>query len=351
VTGAAEVLPDWRRFLGRPSASGVIRAEIGDFRVEEQPLITPEGEGSHLWLEIEKRAANTNWVAGQLARCAGVRQRDVGFAGMKDRHGVTRQWFSIGMQEARDHDWPSWSIEGVNILQAGYHVRKLRRGVLSGNRFRIVVREFEGDWDELLERVDRAARRGVPNYFGPQRFGRGGHNVQRARDWLCRGARIRRNQRSIFLSAARSFLFNQLLSARVERGDWNRLLDGEMAALDGSRAVFACTLPDAELERRCAEFDIHPSGPLPGKGDGGVEREALALEVDILAGEKALVDGLAAAGAEAGRRSLRLRPAELQCEQDGDTLLLRFRLPPGAYATSLLRELVQLRDASGAPGP
>ncbi len=198
----------------------------------------------------------------------------------------------------------------------------------------------------MLARVERAAAEGLPNYFGPQRFGHGGRNVQRARDWLCGGGRVRRNQRSIYLSAARSFLFNEVLAARVERGDWNGLLDGEVAALDGSRAVFGCTLPDAELERRCAEFDIHPSGPLPGKGQPGTASEAKALEDAVLAGESDLVEGLARAGADAARRSLRFLPRGLECAAEGDTLEFSFELLPGVYATSLLRELVNVQDAT-----
>ena len=339
-------LPEWAWALGRPPAAGVIRSEPEDFQVEELPLIEPAGEGNHLWLEIRKRGANTNWVAGQLARAAGVKPREVGFAGMKDRHGVTSQWFSIGMQEAADDDWNSWTIEGVEFLQAQRHGRKLRRGTLAGNRFRIVVRQFEGDTDKLLERIEQVNLAGIPNYFGPQRFGHGGRNVQRARDWLSGGARIPRNKRSIYLSAARSYLFNQVLSARVERGDWDRLLDGDVAALDGSRSTFPCTLPDETLDRRCAEFDIHPTGPLPGRGDSGVAREAATLEQAVLENEMQLVESLARAGLDADRRSLRLKPGRLECELDDDSLLLAFDLPPGAYATSLLRELVNVRDAT-----
>jgi tRNA pseudouridine13 synthase len=344
-------LPEWAWSLGRPVASGTIRTEPKDFQVEELPLIEPDGAGNHLWLEVRKRGANTNWVAGQLARAAGVKRRDVGFAGMKDRHGVTSQWFSIGMQEAADDDWNSWAIEGVEIRQALRHGRKLRRGALAGNRFRIVVRQLAGDTDDLLGRIEQVNLAGVPNYFGPQRFGHGGRNVQRAREWLAGRGRIPRNMRSIYLSAARSFLFNRVLSARVERGDWNRLLDGEVALLDGSRSTFACTLPDGVLERRCAEFDIHPTGPLPGSGDGDVARKAAALEQTLLEDEMPLVESLAAAGVEAARRSLRLKPCRLECELDDDSLVLSFDLPPGGYATSLLRELVSVQDATISSTP
>ena len=346
MSSPASILPDWAWSIGRPEASGVIRSRPEDFRVSELPLVEPDGEGNHLWLEVEKTGANTNWVAGELARAAGVKQRDVGFAGMKDRHGVTSQWFSIGLQEAASSDWRSWSIEGVTFLQAHRHGRKLRRGTLAGNRFCIVVRQLEGDTEALLERIEKISLRGVPNYFGAQRFGHGGRNVERARHWLLNGGRIRRNQRGIYFSSARSLLFNNVLSARIEQGNWNRLLDGEAAQLNGRSAVFVCELPDEELERRCAEFEIHPTGPLPGRGDALSKGEAAALESAVLAREQALVKALAEAGVDAARRSLRVHPSGLECELDGDRLALEFSLPAGAYATSLLRELVSTRDGS-----
>ncbi|MEE4215991.1 MAG: tRNA pseudouridine(13) synthase TruD [Xanthomonadales bacterium] len=342
----ATALPNWAWLLGQAGASGVIRRSPEDFRVQELPLVQPEGEGNHLWLEIEKRGANTNWVADQLARSAGVKSRDVGFAGMKDRHGVTSQWFSVGLQEAASDDWMSWAIKDVTVLQAQRHGRKLRRGALAGNRFHIVVRELRGETGDLLERIEKVDLLGVPNYFGLQRFGHGGLNVQRARDWLERGGRIRRNQRGIYLSSARSYLFNQVLSARVDQGNWNHLLDGDLAMLDGSRSVFPCTLPDPVLLQRCAEFDIHPTGPLPGRGQAGTQREAATLETAVLEADGKLVEALAAAGVDAARRSLRLRPRRLECELDGDVLSLKFELPAGAYATSLLRELVTVSDGA-----
>ena len=346
MSPTSTVLPNWAWLLGQPGASGVIRSSPEDFRVQELPLVRPDGEGTHVWLEIEKRGANTNWVADQLARSAGVKSRDVGFAGMKDRHGVTSQWFSVGLQEAANSDWASWSIKDVSVLQAHRHGRKLRRGALVGNRFHIVVRKLQGETEDLLERIEKAGRLGVPNYFGLQRFGHGGLNVQRAREWLERGGRIRRNQRSIYLSSARSYLFNQLLSARVEQGNWNQLLDGDVAMLDGSRSVFPCTLPDAELVDRCDEFDIHPTGPLPGRGEAGTHREAAALEAAVLEADSKLVEALAGAGVDSARRSLRLRPLGMECELDDDVLSLKFELPAGAYATSLLRELVTVSDGT-----
>jgi len=343
-------VPDWRRTLGRPEASGRLRAEPDDFQVWELPLVEPDDSGSHLWLEVCKRNANTQWVAGQLAAAAGVPVRDVGFAGMKDRRAVTTQWFSIGTQTAANTEWAVWEIPGVSILQARRHRRKLQRGALRGNRFRIGVHDLRGELSGLEERIALVARYGVPNYFGPQRFGRGGANVARAVDWLERGGRIRRSERSIYLSAVRSFLFNSLLDERIRLGNWNRLLDGDVAMLDGTHSTFACCLPDPELERRCAGFDIHPTGPLPGRGGGRGGREAMgaaaAVEASVLGGFTDLVEALKRVGLDAARRSLRMVPAGLAWDGDATALVLEFALPPGAYATSVLRELVMTDEGT-----
>ncbi len=340
-------LPDWAYALGQPAATGAIRRDPEDFEVIELPAAEPEGTGTHLWLEIRKRNANTQWIAERLAAAAGVPVRDVGFAGMKDRRAVTTQWFSVALQEAADPDWRRWDLPDAEILRAALHPKKLRRGALKGNRFRLVIRELRGDVESLGRRLDEIGERGVPNYFGPQRFGRNGDNVVRAIDWLRGGRRPRRRQRTIYLSAVRSWLFNQVLSSRVDAGNWDRLVDGDVAMLDGSRSVFACRLPDPELDARCAAFDLHPTGPLPGRPRRPEpEREAAGIEAAALTGDSGLVDALAGQGVEAARRSLRLRPAGLEHCRDGDALVLSFSLPPGAYATSLLRELVSTGPAT-----
>lgn len=352
MSAAAWSLPDWPRHLGAPEVRARLRAEPEDFQVWELPLIEPEGDGPHLWLEVRKRGANTRWVAEQLARAAGAKPRDVGYAGMKDRHAVTTQWFSIGLQEAGNADWQSWQVLDVTILQAVRHRRKLQTGALRGNRFRIRLRDLEGPLEGLEARCRRLAGAGFPNYFGEQRFGRDGGNVVRGARWLERGGRISRGDRGIYLSALRSYLFNTVLAERVRRDNWNRLLDGDVAMLDGSRSTFPCRLPDPVLERRCAEFDIHPTGPLPGRGGGGAEREAQALERDALQAQQgpvagfaqSLLEGLDRVGASvnlsADRRSLRAVPAAMSWDFGEDGLTLDFSLPPGVYATSLLRELV-----------
>ncbi len=330
----------WPRLCGLPLASAVLRASPEDFEVEEISRITPEGEGAHWWLWVEKRGANTGWAADRLARAAGCRAADVGYAGMKDRHAVTRQWFSLPASGRETLEWSGWDIEGVRVLEAVRHPRKLQRGALAGNRFRLVLRSLEGDADEVEARLRRIAERGLPNYFGGQRFGRGGSNVRTGVQMLLDGRRLDRRMRGLCLSAVRSVLFNRVLAGRVEADNWDRLLPGDIAMLDGTHSVFACPEVGADLEARCAGFDLHPTGPLPGDGGMQPDGEAAALERAALDSCGALVESLARARVNAARRSLRVRPAGLEWSRDDGCLELGFELPAGAYATALVRELV-----------
>lgn len=339
-------LPEWPRSGSWPRPAAQIKTSPEDFQVMEVPRFLPEGQGSHLWLDVEKRGLNTEWVARQLATLAGVPARDVGFAGMKDRHAVTRQWFSIACQEARRTDWESWKIEGVRILSAHWHPRKLQRGTLKGNRFEIVLRNIEGDASALQDALGHVAETGVPNYFGPQRFGRLGANLERARSGLNGRRRLPRQKRSLYLSVARSFLFNQLLAERVQQGAWNRILPGDVVMLDGRQSAFVCASPDAELEARCTAGEVHPAGFLYGKGGMLSEGVAAGLEQRVLQQFPEWGDGLLAHGVKRAWRSLRLRPTGLLWDRQGDALSLRFELPPGAYATTLLEALVSIHDAS-----
>ena len=339
-------VPEWPRFLGVPPLRGKLREQPEDFRVEELPLIHPSGEGSHLWLHVEKRGANTDWIAQQLAKVAGISARDVGYAGMKDRHAVTRQWFSMPAPAKEEFPWQQWTIPDATILDASRHGKKLQRGVLKGNRFEIVLRELRGDREDLDRRLMIVRDRGLPNYFGAQRFGFGGGNVREAVRSLNAGRRLPRSRRSIYISALRSFLFNHVLAQRVRDGNWDQLIDGEVAMLDGTHSVFRCVLPDADLSRRCREFDLHPTGPLSGANGLLPEGAALSLENRVIAGFEQIVTTLRNAGAEADRRSLRVHPHELSWEWNEDAVTVQFTLPPGAYATTVLDEIVVAELAS-----
>ncbi|HEX6929751.1 MAG TPA: tRNA pseudouridine(13) synthase TruD [Gammaproteobacteria bacterium] len=325
---------DYPLVSGRPALAGVLRTRPADFFVEEQLGFAPDGDGPHRMLWIEKTGANTEWVARQLARLARCRPMDVGFSGMKDRHAVTRQWFSVPAPK-EDIDWQAVDIDGVRVLEAHAHRRKLRRGAHRANRFVLTVRDVSGG-DDLDARVAQVRAQGVPNYFGPQRFGREGDNVARAVD----GARG-----GIYLSAARSFLFNAVLAGRVTRGDWNRLLPGEAVQLDGSGSFFIANDIDATLLRRLDEFDIHPGGPLWGKGDTPSLQDAAALENDIANGLPEIRELLEKSGMRQERRALRLGVRELTVERVNEQILvISFELSPGAFATSVLRELINVTD-------
>jgi tRNA pseudouridine13 synthase len=328
---------------GAPPATGRIRTRPEDFQVLEELGFPPDGEGAHALLEVEKRGANTGWVAAQLARHAGVAVRDVGFSGHKDRHAVARQAFTVPLPPASQvEDCLAWRGEGYAVLAATRHGRKLRPGSHRANRFVLTIREWRGERAGVERRLEAIARDGVPNYFGPQRFGRNDANLERARTWAASAQAPReRGQRSFALSAARSALFNAVLAERVRRGDWNRLLAGEAVMLDGRRSFFVASDLDATLIDRCIAMDVHPSGPLPGRGTVPAIGTALEVEQAALASEQPLVDLLVAERLEHERRSLRLPVREFAWTFVGDDVVeLRFVLPRGAFATAVLHELL-----------
>lgn len=318
---------------------GRLRAEVEDFFVDEQLGFEPSGSGEHWLVQIEKRGANTGFVAKQLANFAGVSERDVGYAGMKDRHAVTRQSFSVLAKKGVDTDWTRCAIEGVRVLSAQRHARKVQRGALRGNAFVIRLREVSGDRDLAAQRIAAIAADGVPNYFGEQRFGRGGGNVDKALAMFA-GKRVERAERSILLSAARSEIFNAVLAARVADGSWCRALDGDVFQLDGRSAIFGPEPLSEALRGRVARGEIHPTGPMFGRGELRSTEVVHALESALFAQFPELCNGLAAAGLDHERRALRLPARDFRCDRDGDSLIARFSLPAGAYATTVLRELV-----------
>jgi tRNA pseudouridine13 synthase len=330
-----------------PPVAGTIRGEPEDFIVEEQLGYAPDGGRAHRLLWVEKRAANTLEVARDLAAAAGCHPADVGFAGMKDRRAVARQWFSLPADRGKAPE-AGFTSGGFRVLESHAHSRKLRRGALAGNAFTIRVRNPTGDLEGLPARLELLRTAGFPNYFGPQRFGIDGANLDRVQAWLALGTLPRgREARAFVLSTARSLAFQAVLAARVRHGSWNRLLPGEIVNLAGSGSVFAAAEPDADLERRCREGDVAPTGPLAGEGGLAPAGEAGALERAALEGLAPMPARLAAAGLRGERRALVGRPARPRHRlADGD-LLLEFELPRGCYATSLLRELVVVEPADG----
>jgi tRNA pseudouridine13 synthase len=342
---AGPATADWRgwaldppRAHGGPLARATFKQSAGDFCVRERLGFAPDGGAAHVLLEVRKSGCNTLAVAGELARLAGCAARDVGFAGLKDRVAIATQWFSVPVRAAAA-DWQGRSGNGFEVIRAAAHSRKLRRGALAGNEFALVLREFDAAGAALETRLAAIAARGVPNYFGAQRFGRDGGNLESIARW-CTTGRLPagREPRAFVYSAARALVFNAVLGARVSDRSWDALLPGELVNLDGRNSYFAAATLDVTLAERLARHDIHPTGPLPGRGTApaGIAGER---EQAVLVGYPDLLARLEAAGLEAARRPLRVRPQALTATYDCAVLTLAFALPAGAYATAVVREI------------
>ena len=316
-------LPQWPTAYPPSGASATLKRLNDDFAVTELPLQLPAGEGEHLWLDVEKNGANTVFVAQQLALAVGVTDKDVGYAGLKDRHAITRQWFSIYRPKGEVPDLTRLDHSEFRVLSQTRHVKKLRPGDLSGNRFRIVLRDVTGDRDAIEANLRAVASQGAPNYFGAQRFGHDGGNVEQGRAMLAREIRVRHpKKKGIYLSAVRSFVFNDVLAQRIAQGLWGRSLPGDVTDDAGG-----------------------PTGPLWGRGRVSTTDEAQALENGVAARHAALCDGMEHAGLDQERRSLVARPADLSWEwPQPDQLVLAFSLPAGTYATSVLNEVLRTTE-------
>jgi tRNA pseudouridine13 synthase len=328
-------LPDWPRAHGQPLITAVLRHQKEDFDVTEELGFELSGDGEHDFLFVEKVGVNTEWLARQLASFAAVPAKDVGYSGLKDRHAVTRQWFSV--PRWNQPDWTTLEVDGVRLLELGRNARKLRRGTHKSNYFKIILRSL-GDGNSVMDSVHERLRviseKGVPNYFGEQRFGRGGGNVALANQWAS-GRRLPRHKRSIAISSARSYLFNELLAARIADNSWDMLVAGDVANLDGSGSIFDVTVLDDELRERCRNLDIHPTALM--WGDGIAAESAPTGHDDWLL-------ALAKARVQPARRSLRLKVIDLQWRVDKDSLTLCFGLTRGAFATSVVRELANITE-------
>jgi tRNA pseudouridine13 synthase len=330
---------------GGPPLRGVLKSAPEDFVVEETLSFAADGLGEHDLLWIEKRGANTEWVARGLARFAKVPQVAVGFAGLKDRHAIARQNFTVQLP-GRSVDWAALELAGVQVLKVERHSRKLKRGALVGNGFDLTLREVTGDRARAATVLEWLRAGGAPNYFGEQRFGHAGGNLDLARR-LFAGQHLERSERSFALSATRSAIFNSVLDTRVRAGNWNRVIDGDLCNLAGRRAWFGPVEPDAVLEQRCASGDIHPTGPLWGTPQAPTAGACAALEQRGADLHSDLAAGLVALVMESERRPLRTIPERLQwqwvdTDPGSSVLRLRFGLPPGAYATALIRELIDV---------
>jgi len=339
------------RAFGDAVLAARIRSEPEDFFVEELPAFDASGAGEHLLLTIEKRGMNTAFAAKRIAAWAGVAEMAVGYAGMKDRHAVTRQRFSVQLPGREAPDVATLASDELRVLATERHSRKLQRGALRGNRFVLRLRGVVGERAAIEARLHALNALGFPNYFGEQRFGRDGGNLESARRMFA-GQRVKREQRGMLLSAARSELFNRVLAARVANGSWNTGLPGELWMLDGTHSIFGPEPGPAALAERASTQDIHPTGPLWGRGALRTAVDCRAIEEETLHDAADIRAGLEQAGLNQERRALRTPARSLAWKwQDEGTLELAFELPAGSYATSLLGAIGRCEDQGGLANP
>ncbi|MEA3404941.1 MAG: tRNA pseudouridine(13) synthase TruD [Pseudomonadota bacterium] len=335
---------------GESSCQGVYKQSAEDFVVEEQIAYGLSGEGEHLWCWVEKRGENTDWVSHQLAKWANVPTSRIGVAGQKDRHAVTRQWFSIQLPGREDPNPKDLELDTVKIVKMVRHQRKLQTGGLKGNHFQLVIRDINGQCDDIEQRLEAIRSQGVPNYFGEQRFGKYGNNLPKATAFF-KGelTRVKRNQKSMYISAARSWMFNLILSERIKQNSWNHFVTGDVVQLEGSSRWFEDD-NSTDLAERVEQADLHPTGAMLGRGELPSKGLVLELERQVIEPYAEWITGLDELGLKQDRRALRVMPENVTWEwldkgSENKSLKVCFALPSGSYATMVLRELMNVRDA------
>ncbi|QJR80410.1 tRNA pseudouridine(13) synthase TruD [Alteromonas pelagimontana] len=343
----------WQYVWDEPVATGAFKTRPEDFQVIEALGYEPAGEGEHQFLFIEKVNLNTAFVAEQLAKFTGLPLRNVTYAGRKDKFALTRQWFGLHAPGKPNFDFSGFTLPGVKICQHSRHNRKLKTGQLQGNDFVITLRHITQP-ATIIQRLERISSHGVPNYFGEQRFGvmrvdengkrQEGGNLALAQRMVAGEAIRNRNKRSMALSALRSWLFNECISVRIGQGDFDNILAGDALMLKGSNSFFIEDGSDTTVNTRYQQQDLAPTAPLWGQGKLAVTAQALALESTITAAFPEVTQYLEQAGLKQERRPIKIWPERLEWQLVDDTLTLSFGLPSGCFATSVLRECVQLMD-------
>lgn len=355
-----------------------MRSELADFKVTEKLGFVPSGSGQHIYYRINKVGMTTLQVRDALAKHANCAARDIGYAGLKDKHAHTQQWFSaqgtipltnstFKIAEDSPAQW--------QIVESQLHRKKLTRGAHKGNVFCLRIRAVDADITDahvlklFSERVDCIRSNGFPNYFGDQRFGYHGLNLNRAIDTFISGRRASRDKRGLYLSALRGFLFNELLKLRVAQGNWSRYCEGDLLMLNGTNSFFKVTDQaseqslesgqagyqqdqqdqqdqQAEMNGRLDAGDVHVAGLLFGSHYEASAVLAGTYERQLAEQYPELIECLNAADIKPARRAFRAIPAFLDWAHEGQDIVLDFELPTGSYATMLLRELLHYRDSS-----
>jgi len=338
----------WLHQYPKLNILGQFKSSAEDFKVTEILGYEPTGEGEHIYLWVRKTGLNTAYLAEQIAKFTRLPLRAVTYAGRKDKHAQTEQWFSVHLPGKGEFDWTQFNEPGAKVLKSIRHNKKLRTGVLKGNRFNITIKKLSST-SGIDERLQQIKHSGVPNYFGSQRFGntlhdpRGGNLV--LADKMINGEAIRnRNKRSMAISALRSWLFNEVLHRRLLNGYHHNPLSGDVMQLAGSHSFFCAQQIDNSISERIKQRDIYLSAPLWGEGQLASESQALQFEQSFVKQHPSITQTLENLGLKQERRATNLFPNELEWSLTDDTLELSFALPAGTFATSILRELINVED-------
>ncbi|MEW6992145.1 tRNA pseudouridine(13) synthase TruD [Colwelliaceae bacterium 6441] len=345
------MLPTFAYLYGAPKAEGDIRLSESDFKVFEQLPFSPCGEGEHLLIHIRKKGLNTVFVAKQLAKYFSVKENLVSYAGLKDRFAITEQWFGVHLPGIKQYDLRDLSIDGLEVLSYARHNKKLRTGALTGNRFEITLRNVT-DLNEVARKWHAISEYGVPNYYGEQRFGIEGGNIERAQA-LFAGEKVKdKKKRGIYLSAARSLLFNHILSQRIDKNQFDTMQVGDVLMLEGTQSVFSLNEIDDVIQQRFIKKDVDITAPLWGAGQLMTSGKPLELEQQLPEKHQDMCQGLAKFGLKQERRRIRLSLSDgnIEINEADQSIILTFTLAAGCFATTILRELLAYKDLTQRSG-
>ncbi|MBF0263776.1 MAG: tRNA pseudouridine(13) synthase TruD [Gammaproteobacteria bacterium] len=331
-----------------PRPSVLFKQSANDFIVTENISFEPENRGTHAFLKIQKKSTNTQWVIKELAKFCQVPEKSIGYAGLKDRHAITTQWFSVNLEGITEPDWDKFNVDNIEIIEHCYHPRKLKIGTIDSNHFIIRLKNVSPEHLDTVEKIQSQIQsNGFANYFGEQRFGIDEQNIVKARKWFNGQYKVKqKSKKSLYLSAARSMLFNTFLSSRIEQFGFNQLINGEVMLLDGNRSFFTAEKITDEIRHRFLQGDIHPSLCLWGQGEPASASELKTFELAQAEQASFWAKHLIDKGLKQDRRAIRVIPKELKSQyiESKQTYQLEFLLPSGSYATMLLREMFYLQQ-------
>jgi len=353
------MLPELSFLHGKPQSTCLLRQQKSDFKVFEQLPFSPCGEGEHLFIHIRKIGANTVFVARELAKYFKVKEQLVSYAGLKDRFAVTEQWFGVHVPGKQIYDLSDLTIEGVEVLSYERHNKKLRTGALTGNRFELILRDVT-DLKALYERWGNIVAQGVPNYFGEQRFGIDGGNIDKALA-LFSGTKVKdKKKRGMYLSAARSCIFNDIINERIKQNIFAKVQVGDVLMLAGTQSVFHLDEIDDTIKQRFSDKDVDITATMWGSGELMTSAEPKTVEQQVADNHSEFSQGLPRFGLKQERRRIRLVigdadievlpeqnvPNETSANDKLPVVKVSFTLAAGSYATTVLRELIDYQDCT-----